>query len=160
VRQDANQFSPCSLVKIKGPLARALVLNTGGEGGMRLHSAGRGCACKRNPTNPTRKPLACSSPWKIKKPACAGFFIEYWRRGWDSNPRYGKTVRLISSQVHSTTLPPLLDTAFAMVEYREAKNYIRVFDDGKPSLHFVEALRKKYLTTEPQLQQALASLNY
>jgi membrane-bound lytic murein transglycosylase F len=30
-----------------------------------------------------------------------------WRRGWDSNPRYGKTVRLISSQVHSTTLPPL-----------------------------------------------------
>lgn len=32
----------------------------------------------------------------------------FWRRGWDSNPRYGETVRLISSQVHSTTLPPLL----------------------------------------------------
>src|SRR5437879_3241813 len=30
-----------------------------------------------------------------------------WRRGRDSNPRYGDTVRLISSQVHSTTLPPL-----------------------------------------------------
>ena len=30
-----------------------------------------------------------------------------WRRGWDSNPRY-LAVRLISSQVHSTTLPPLL----------------------------------------------------
>src|SRR3990167_7504188 len=30
-----------------------------------------------------------------------------WRRGRDSNPRYGVTVRLISSQVHSTTLPPL-----------------------------------------------------
>ncbi len=29
-----------------------------------------------------------------------------WRRGWDSNPRY-LSVRLISSQVHSTTLPPL-----------------------------------------------------
>jgi hypothetical protein len=29
-----------------------------------------------------------------------------WRRGWDSNPRY-LAVRLISSQVHSTTLPPL-----------------------------------------------------
>lgn len=29
-----------------------------------------------------------------------------WRRGRDSNPRY-VTVRLISSQVHSTTLPPL-----------------------------------------------------
>ena len=31
----------------------------------------------------------------------------HWRRGWDSNPRY-LAVRLISSQVHSTTLPPLL----------------------------------------------------
>ena len=30
----------------------------------------------------------------------------FWRRGWDSNPRY-LAVRLISSQVHSTTLPPL-----------------------------------------------------
>ena len=30
-----------------------------------------------------------------------------WRRGWDSNPRY-LAVRLISSQVHSATLPPLL----------------------------------------------------
>ena len=29
-----------------------------------------------------------------------------WRRGWDSNPRY-LAVRLISSQVHSATLPPL-----------------------------------------------------
>src|SRR5690606_35374921 len=36
---------------------------------------------------------------------CKGF--TNWRRGWDSNPRYGITVRLISSQVHSTTLPPL-----------------------------------------------------
>ena len=33
--------------------------------------------------------------------------IHNWRRGRDSNPRYGVTVRLISSQVHSTTLPPL-----------------------------------------------------
>ena len=32
--------------------------------------------------------------------------LNYWRRGWDSNPRY-LAVRLISSQVHSTTLPPL-----------------------------------------------------
>ncbi len=30
-----------------------------------------------------------------------------WRRGWDSNPRY-LAVRLISNQVHSATLPPLL----------------------------------------------------
>ena len=32
--------------------------------------------------------------------------IGIWRRGWDSNPRY-LAVRLISSQVHSATLPPL-----------------------------------------------------
>lgn len=31
-----------------------------------------------------------------------------WRRGGDSNPRYAINVCLISSQVHSTTLPPLL----------------------------------------------------
>ena len=40
-------------------------------------------------------------------------FMRNWRRGRDSNPRYGVTVRLISSQVHSTTLPPLRD-AFRM----------------------------------------------
>ena len=30
-----------------------------------------------------------------------------WRRGWDSNPRYGETVHLISSQARSTTPAPL-----------------------------------------------------
>src|SRR5258706_16438173 len=30
-----------------------------------------------------------------------------WRRGWDSNPRYGETVNRISNPAHSTTLPPL-----------------------------------------------------
>ena len=34
------------------------------------------------------------------------YFLASWRRGRDSNPR-NLTVRLISSQVHSTTLPPL-----------------------------------------------------
>ena len=43
---------------------------------------------------------------QIKKPPTRGGFL-IWRRGRDSNPRYGVTVRLISSQVHSTTLPPL-----------------------------------------------------
>ncbi len=33
--------------------------------------------------------------------------FNFWRRGWDSNPRYGKTVHLISNQDHSTTLAPL-----------------------------------------------------
>ena len=36
----------------------------------------------------------------------------YWRSGWDSNPRY-LAVRLISSQVHSATLPPLLKGCIA-----------------------------------------------
>src|SRR6185437_13967968 len=33
--------------------------------------------------------------------------LHFWRRGWDSNPRYGKTVNRISNPAHSTTLPPL-----------------------------------------------------
>jgi hypothetical protein len=33
-------------------------------------------------------------------------FISNWRKGWDSNPRYGITVHRISSPAHSTTLPP------------------------------------------------------
>lgn len=52
--------------------------------------------------------------WRIRKKALdskSRAFHRIWRRGWDSNPRYGETVRLISSQVHSTTLPPLLGVA-------------------------------------------------
>src|SRR5690606_27759438 len=53
-------------------------------------------------------PICCET--KTKGPA-RGLVVSKgmipWRRGWDSNPRYGETVRLISSQVHSTTLPPL-----------------------------------------------------
>ena len=36
-----------------------------------------------------------------------GAVVVSWRRGWDSNPRYGKTVHRISNPAHSTTLPPL-----------------------------------------------------
>ena len=39
--------------------------------------------------------------------APTGPFAFLWRRGWDSNPRYGKTVHRISNPAHSTTLPPL-----------------------------------------------------
>src|SRR5688572_5043361 len=43
---------------------------------------------------------------ETRTPPCGG--VRYnWRRGRDSNPRYAINVRLISSQVHSTTLPPL-----------------------------------------------------
>lgn len=54
----------------------------------------------------------------------------FWRRGWDSNPRYGKTVRLISSQVHSTTLPPLRLPFRVFVNWsllNEERKYIEPF---------------------------------
>jgi membrane-bound lytic murein transglycosylase F len=57
----------------------------------------------RFPKNAARVPQG-QNPQSYKP---CGSWLTYWRRGWDSNPRYGKTVRLISSQVHSTTLPPL-----------------------------------------------------
>lgn len=47
----------------------------------------------------------------------------FWRRGWDSNPRYGETVRLISSQVHSTTLPPLLPYCLRGWSFPREKDY-------------------------------------
>jgi hypothetical protein len=43
---------------------------------------------------------------QIRKSPLAGA-LRIWRRGGDSNPRYAINVCLISSQVHSTTLPPL-----------------------------------------------------
>ena len=36
-----------------------------------------------------------------------GPFLYFWRRGWDSNPRYAKSAHLISSQARSTTPAPL-----------------------------------------------------
>ena len=50
--------------------------------------------------------LASPGSAKAKAPHCGAFCDISWRRGGDSNPRY-LAVRLISSQVHSTTLPPL-----------------------------------------------------
>ena len=48
------------------------------------------------------------------KKATARVAFLFWRRGWDSNPR-NLAVRLISSQVQSTTLPPLLRVSEALV---------------------------------------------
>ena len=42
---------------------------------------------------------------KTKARESRAFFIK-WRKGRDSNPRYGITVYRISSPAHSTTLPP------------------------------------------------------
>ena len=46
-------------------------------------------------------------PRKNKSPSIHIDGLCNWRRGWDSNPRYGITVCRISSPVQSTTLPPL-----------------------------------------------------
>src|SRR5690606_41582701 len=44
---------------------------------------------------------------------------EAWRKGWDSNPRYGLTVHRISSPAHSTTLPPFRARTRCTCEARE-----------------------------------------
>jgi hypothetical protein len=57
--------------------------------------------------------------WSPHRRTAKGFFLTQkrktgrmarllmsWRKGWDSNPRYGITVHRISSPAHSTTLPP------------------------------------------------------
>ena len=56
-----------------------------------------------------------------------------WRRGWDSNPRYGVTVHLISNQAHSTTLAPLHN--FALFLPRPDKsNQARDHSDTSPAV--------------------------
>ena len=82
---------------------------SGGEGGIVASRPGmrlRRCACRTGSEvlNHTRQ--------ENKMAPQGGPFI-FWRRVWDSNPRYGRTVHLISSQAHSTTLAPLLKSAFS-----------------------------------------------
>ena len=48
-------------------------------------------------------------PTDTARPALGGPCC-IWRRGWDSNPRYGDPVHLISSQARSTTPAPLQDS--------------------------------------------------
>ena len=55
-----------------------------------------------------------------EKPLAA---ILYWRKGWDSNPRYGITVYRISSPAHSTSLPPFQDTALSSRAGRSLANF-------------------------------------
>ena len=73
--------------------------------GWPLRGAEGGCAAARLEQGSKSQP----SRQKYKTPQ-KGRFI-FWRRGWDSNPRYGRTVHLISNQAHSTTLAPLHNSA-------------------------------------------------
>src|SRR5207342_1662242 len=70
----------------------------------RLGSAGRPLL------NRARLEGATRDPPKQKRPL-RGVFVHDWRRGRDSNPRCAINARLISSQVHSTALPPLRGVA-------------------------------------------------
>src|SRR5690606_36537864 len=53
----------------------------------------------------TRRGRPVGSPRHAKRPLRGAW--RNWRRGGDSNPRGAINACLISSQVHSTTLPPL-----------------------------------------------------
>jgi hypothetical protein len=46
-----------------------------------------------------------------RQEAEASCLSESWRKGRDSNPRYGISVCRLSRAVHSTTLPPFQDGA-------------------------------------------------
>ena len=78
---------------------------TGGEGGIRLHPAGRDLACKPSPSNPTREVRRDFTPLQNETAPGGAFDILAERVGFE--PTVDSRLRLISSQVHSTTLPPL-----------------------------------------------------
>ncbi len=65
---------------------------------------------------------------QTQKTPLAGRF-RVWRRGWDSNPRYGRPVNRISSPAHSTTLPPLQNFS------RTAGNTVRRIVRPLPGAH-------------------------
>ena len=59
--------------------------------------------------------------------------LHFWRRGWDSNPRYGNTVNRISNPAHSTTLPPLQKCSARNLG-RARRRVVRIIPDAHPSL--------------------------
>jgi hypothetical protein len=77
----------------KATLRSLFRLHPGGDGGIRLHAAGRPCASMRTASNPTRRArrrstrLHCRG--KQKSDLAVAFSFASWRRRWDSNPRYG-----------------------------------------------------------------------
>ena len=75
----------------------------------------------------SRRTYARFSP-NEKKPL-AGLLFLAERVGFE--PTVRSHVRLISSQVHSTTLPPLLIWSFCRMGCSKAKNYSRTLLDSK-----------------------------
>src|SRR6185312_2609084 len=66
--------------------------------------------------------------------------LHFWRRGWDSNPRYGITVNRISNPAHSTTLPPLQKYG-ARNPGSARQRIVRIIPDAHPSLRSGPAFR-------------------
>ena len=132
----------CRRVPSRGPF------RFGGEGGIdslasRAHPCGAPSASKIAArfcrTGVSSLPSAGNQKWGHKGP-----IFNFWRRGWDSNPRYGRTVHLISSQAHSTTLAPLLNSAFSFGETpfgRRTPDLTRRFAPRPFGAHFVRLSR-------------------
>jgi hypothetical protein len=105
--------APCSSVTFrneKSHLAVAFPMLLGGEGGIRLHAAGRAIASTRWPSPPTRRARRRPAPLSrsgMKKATLRWLFPCYLAERVGFEPTVRSHVRLISSQVHSTTLPPL-----------------------------------------------------
>jgi hypothetical protein len=96
--------------EIKNGATRAPFSISGGEGGM---AASRRRRRLRRCSARTGSSSSAALGRKTEMGPARGPISVFWRRGWDSNPRYGRTVHLISSQAHSTTLAPLLNSAFS-----------------------------------------------
>ncbi len=120
-------------IKKKGCLSAALFLYLAERGDCRVHPCTRPFRATRSraslrlsdsapaePSNPvggshppasevsiTTTTARISRTLAKKKAAQWAAFFFIWRRGGDSNPRGAINACLISSQVHSTTLPPL-----------------------------------------------------
>ena len=73
--------------------------------GIRLHPAGRDLTCKPSPSNPTREVRRDFTPLENENAPRGAFELLAERVGFE--PTVDSRLRLISSQVHSTTLPPL-----------------------------------------------------
>ena len=72
--------------------------------GIRLHPAGRDLACKPSPSNPTREVRRDFTPLENENAPHGAFELLAERVGFE--PTVDSRLRLISSQVHSTTLLP------------------------------------------------------
>ena len=94
-----TDFEYCLLAALLGPNCSSLAIEKVGWA-----FSGRGYSFTAVPVEQGLNPDPCQTE-KQKAPTRGA--LRNWRRGWDSNPRYGRTVHLISNQALSTTQTPL-----------------------------------------------------